>query len=961
MADAINLPTLSQKIKLDTSEYDASMKQASTSSEGLKSKLSGVSNLMSTGVAVAAGVAATAIAGFGTFAVNAGMSFESSMSQVAATMGMTAEEIANGSENYNMLRDAAIEAGASSKYSASQAADALNYLALAGYDSAKACEVLPSVLNLAAAGGMELAAASDMITDSMSALNIEATKTNVDSFADQLAKASQKSNTSVSQLGNAILTVGGTAKSLSGGTVELSTALGILADNGIKGAEGGTVLRNTILSLSAPTDKAAAQMEALGLNAFDAEGNLRPLNEVFKDLDSSLASMTDEQKKQALSTIFNKTDLKGIEALIANCGTRFDELSGYISEADGACASMAETMSANLEGQIASLQSAMESLGIAVFEKVRKPLTELATVGADSVRTLASAFNEGGVAGMMSAAGDIINGFISGFMQSAPNLASTAMQSVGYIVSGIISAIPSMASSAIQLVGGLINGILSAIPDLIQSGTQIISSLTSGVDTGIPNIVTTFLNVAQTIANTIINTDWIKLGTDIINAIGNGIISVASSLQSMIGEVAAYIHDTLVNVDWFTLGSTVISTIGNGILSLIPTLVDMAMQAANAMHEIIKNTDWLQLGADILSILGNGILGALAGLLDIALSVGGSVLDAIKNISWVQLGIDLIKFIVNGITSTASAFVDGAKNVGSQALDAIKNIDWLALGKSVITFIANGVINTASTLSNGAKNVADQAKNAIKNIDWLALGKTVITTVKNGIVNTASTLSNGAKSVASQAKNAIKNVDWLALGKSVITTVKNGVTGAVNTLTNGAKNVASQAKEAFKNIDWSGVGKNIITGIVNGISGAAGRLYDSLKNLASNALGAAKKALGIHSPSRVFRDEVGKYMAEGIGVGFDAEMQNVNKDIQKSLNTDFEINPNLTTNLADRKALAGTSISASAISNINMGDIIVNGNADASTVEQIKSIVDDRINRFDEAMAGMIRQVALAY
>ncbi len=218
-----------------------------------------VGSALKTGLSVAAtaiGAATTAVGAFGKSAIDVGMSFDSSMSQVAVTMGKTTDEIGD-------LRQFAMEMGANTAFSATQAAEALNYMALAGYDSQQAMEALPNVLNLAAAGGMELATASDMVTDAQSALGL--TMDESAQLVDKMAMASSKSNTSVAQLGEAILTVGGTAKNLAGGTTELSTALGILADNGIKGAEGGTALRNIILSLSAPTDTAAAAMEALGL------------------------------------------------------------------------------------------------------------------------------------------------------------------------------------------------------------------------------------------------------------------------------------------------------------------------------------------------------------------------------------------------------------------------------------------------------------------------------------------------------------------------------------------------------------------------------------------------------------------------------------------------------------------------------------------------------------------------
>lgn len=251
----------------------------------------------------AIGAATTAVGAFAKSAVEAGSSFDSSMSQVAATMGKTTSEIGD-------LRDFAMEMGANTAFSATQAADALNYMALAGYDSQQAMEALPNVLNLAAAGGMDLALASDMVTDAQSALGL--TMDESARLVDKMAMASSKSNTSVAQLGEAILTVGGTAKNLAGGTTELSAALGILADNGVKGAEGGTALRNIILSLSAPTDKAAKSMKELGVEVFDAEGNMRPLNETFADLDAALSTMTQGEQTQVLSEIFNKVDLDSV-------------------------------------------------------------------------------------------------------------------------------------------------------------------------------------------------------------------------------------------------------------------------------------------------------------------------------------------------------------------------------------------------------------------------------------------------------------------------------------------------------------------------------------------------------------------------------------------------------------------------------------------------------------------------
>ena len=301
------------------------------------------------------------------YVVETGSSFEASMSQVAATMGIT-----SAADEYGVLSAAAKEMGATTKYSATQAGEALNYLALAGYDAQKSVEALPVVLNTAAAGGIDLAYASDMITDSMSALGLQTNE--LAGFSDKLAKTSQKSNTSVAQLGEAILTVGGTAKSLSGGVEELDTMLGLIADNGIKGAEGGTALRNIILSLSAPTDTAAAALENLGIKVFDDEGKMRDLADVFGEIDGALAPLTEQKKTQALSDIFNKVDLKAVNALLGTTSQRFEELRGYISDCDGAAEQMAKTMDDNFKGDITIMQSALEAVGVTAFEKFSEPL-----------------------------------------------------------------------------------------------------------------------------------------------------------------------------------------------------------------------------------------------------------------------------------------------------------------------------------------------------------------------------------------------------------------------------------------------------------------------------------------------------------------------------------------------------------------------------------------------------------
>ena len=357
-----------QKLKAlekQASESSVALQKIAASGENLKSAGDKVSSVGEKMLPVSA-----AVAGLGTAAVTTAASFESSMSQVQATMGITKDAMSKvdgqSVNTMDTLSALAKKMGAETAFSASQCADALNYLALAGYDTQQMVDTLPTVLNLAAAGSMDLASASDMVTDAMSALGMGVEQAEM--MVDQMAKTASSTNTSVAQLGEGILTIGATAKSIKGGTAELNTALGILANNGIKGAEGGTHLRNVILSLQSPTDQAAAALKELGVSVYDSEGNMRSLNDILGDLNTSMGSMTAADKQNIISTIFNKTDLASVNALLSNTGDAWDELQSSIADSGGAAQQMADTQLDNLSGQLTILKSALEGLAISIGE-----------------------------------------------------------------------------------------------------------------------------------------------------------------------------------------------------------------------------------------------------------------------------------------------------------------------------------------------------------------------------------------------------------------------------------------------------------------------------------------------------------------------------------------------------------------------------------------------------------------
>ncbi len=464
---------------------------------------------------------------------------------------------------------------------ATEAAEALNYLALAGYDASEAATALPTILNLAGAGAMDLATASDMVTDAMSALQLDVTEENLNSFADQLAKTASSANTSVEQLGEGILTVGATAANLAGGTTELNTALGILADVGIKGSEGGTHLRNVILKLQQPTSAAASMMNDLGVSVYDAEGNMNSLQDIFGDLSKAMDGMSQQDIDEIMGTLFNKTDLASANALLANCTDRWDELSGAIENSAGACEEMYNIQLDNLNGDVSKLTSGLSDLGISIYQDLQGPLREVTQMATGMVSELSQAYSEGGLSGMVGALGSVmaegvetigsylpqavemgvglvesfVNGisensgqiaeiassavttFISGVAELLPNVLLTGVDVILNFVNAIIQNIPSIIQTGASALSSFITGLADRIPDILSTGIQLIITLITGIGDALPSLIESAGTLVSSLIDAILNTNWIQVGIDIIKALASGIVNCVKSLGSTIWKV----------------------------------------------------------------------------------------------------------------------------------------------------------------------------------------------------------------------------------------------------------------------------------------------------------------------------------------------------------------------------------------------------------------------------------------
>lgn len=408
--------------------------------------------------------AAQAIGQFLGDTLQVGMSFDASMSQVAATMGVSVDQIQN-------LTEYAQEMGASTAFSATQASEALNYMALAGYSVEESMAALPNVLNLAAAGNIDLARASDMVTDAQSALGMSFDE--LEGFIDQLAVTASTTNTSVEQLGDAILTVGGTSKMLSGGTRELNQALGILADNGLKGSEGGTMLRNVLLSLAAPTSAASSMLEELGVQVYDAEGNMRSLEDIMGDFNAALDGMTSEQRTNAISSIFNTRDIKAVEALLGTTAERWDEVGAAIDSAHGAAQRMADTQLDNLQGDVTMFQSALEGLQITLFHQVEPALRAVVGAATEGLTAITQFFSGGGVNDLFADLG--------GVWEDIQAIAQTVWPTIQTIIFGVVDAIKTFFSATWPIISRAVTTAFDVVRGITETVWPLVQSIVEGV------------------------------------------------------------------------------------------------------------------------------------------------------------------------------------------------------------------------------------------------------------------------------------------------------------------------------------------------------------------------------------------------------------------------------------------------------------------------------------------------
>ncbi|MBR2540397.1 MAG: phage tail tape measure protein [Mogibacterium sp.] len=341
-------------------EMNASTAQASDGFTVLKGALA---SLVADGVRLA-------INGFkelGKQTLEAGMNFEQGMAQVAAVSGASAEDM-------ELLTEKAKEMGETTKFSATESAKAMNYMAMAGWKTEDMLNGIEGIMNLAAASGSDLATTSDIVTDALTAMGYQAD--DAGRLADVMAAASSNANTNVELMGQTFQYAAPLVGAMGYSMEDTAKAIGLMANSGIKGQKAGTALRSILSRLSAPPKECADAMDILGLSITDSEGNMKSLDEVMHDLRASFANMGEAQQTAFAKSIAGQEAMSGLLAIVNAAPADYDELTKAIETSEGAAESMANTMNDTVEGQLTLLKSQIEGIQIQIYENLQPALRE---------------------------------------------------------------------------------------------------------------------------------------------------------------------------------------------------------------------------------------------------------------------------------------------------------------------------------------------------------------------------------------------------------------------------------------------------------------------------------------------------------------------------------------------------------------------------------------------------------
>ena len=752
-------------------------------------------------VSAATAAAAAAVGAIGMAAVNTGREFEKSMSGLAATAGIDA-----ASEQYQRLEDAAREMGRATSKSAAESADALQYMALAGWSVEDSIKGLPSILHLSEASGMELARTSDMVTDTMSALGISISE--LPGYLDVVAKAQNTTNQSAEQLMEAYLGVGGTLKSLGISTKESATALGVLANRGTKGSEAGTALNAILVNLTTGAGQAGKAMKALGVSAFDSEGNFIGLKATLEKVNETTRGMTQEERNAALAAIGGKQHLDSLQKLMAGLndttadGTQeWAAITEGLNNAGGALEEMRNRKVDNLAGDIDVIKSAASDLGISIYKDVNTPLRSAVQLGTDMITELNNAYGSGGMEGMVGAVGgclsevvntiaeyapqvvsmgvDLLENFIGGITENSGALADAAADVLSAFVEGLFTLVPQVILAGIDLITELADSVTQQAPQLISSGTQAITNFVSGIIQRLPSVVSTALTLVQTL----------------VNSIGSNAPQLLSAAIQLVGGLLQGIVTMLPEIA--NMAVQLVTGLASAILENVPLLIDTAVQLAlNLINGLLSMLPQiLQSGVQLVMSLLQGIISALPGI--------------------AQAGVQLIQGLVQGLVSNLPAILQAAMQMVMQLIQGIVTMlpQIINEGMQLVLSLVQGIASALPSILQMAVQLVVQFVTGLASM--------LPTIVQQGLQLIVSLVQGIAANLPAIVQSAVQ----------IIFSLITGLIQAIPQLIAAIPQVVGAIIDTILSTNWLDVGIQIIKGLIDGIVSTGKSLWNAIKSL----------------------------------------------------------------------------------------------------------------------------------
>lgn len=708
------------------------------------------------------------------------MDFDSEMSKVKAISGASGDE-------FDQLRDKAREMGAKTKFSATEAAQAMSYMAMAGWDNKQMLEGIDGIMNLAAASGEDLALTSDIVTDAITAFGLSADDSA--HFADVLAATASSANTNVAMMGETFKYAAPIAGTLGYSVEDTALAIGLMANNGIKGSQAGTALRSGLTRLASPTKEVEKGMEMLGLSIEDVQG--KPLDETLRIFRNAFKDLDGTQQAQAASLIFGKNAMSGMLGIIQASEGDYNKLSQAISGADRAALDMATTMQDNLGGDLEKLKSAAEELAISFGELLMPALRDVV----DKVRDFVDRLNA-----MPDSTKQVILD-IAGFVA----VLGPIIWLVGKISSGI-----GLVAGALAVMQGSMVGATPAMIGLAKmfGGIKTAASALGTFITGhfVPIVI---IGVLAAIAYNIYK-HWDEI-KEYLSNVWESIKEIATSVWTGIKEFFSNIWDGIKEA-WATFWDPIGTWIGEKIQAIVDTVKPIFDTFINVfkvgwmlIEEIFKTAwelisgffreNWkalLEIAKMIFNPLKDFITAIWEGIKTATMSVWNAISGWIKGV-WQAIS-DFARPIFDGIKAFISGIWEGIKSATSTAWNGIK---------TTLSGIWQGISNFARPIFEGIKNFISGV--------WQAISTTTAN-VWNGIKNTTTSIWNGIKSTISSIWEGIK---------SAVSSAVNSVSSTISNIWNGIKNTTSSI--------WNGI-KNSITGPINAARDAVGRAIDRIKS-----------------------------------------------------------------------------------------------------------------------------------